>query len=200
MSNSENLDKYVEPISSSQARIQVYTGDGKGKTTAAIGLAVRAAGAGGRVAIVQFDKGYDPARGEHYHERVLLRTLPQIELYPFGCERMMPDGTFRFKNQPEDFEQARAALARCRELLESRRCFLLVCDEILTSIRTKLVSEADVLDLIELQKREGAVTELALTGRRASDAVIQRADLVTEMRPLKHYFEQGLAARKGIEY
>lgn len=180
-------------------RVQIYTGDGKGKTTAAMGLALRAAGAGRRVAIVQFDKGYDAKRGEHYHERVLLRTLPGVALHPFGCERMMPDGTFRFRNTDEDRAEAKRAMEMCRTLLLSRKLFLLVCDEILSSIRTKLVSESDVLALLDLRP-ESPETEIVLTGRKASAALIDRADLVTEMRPVKHYFTQGLPAREGIEY
>jgi len=180
-------------------RIQIYTGDGKGKTTAAMGLAMRAAGAGRRVAIVQFDKGFDPERGEHYHERAILRTLPGIELHSFGCERMMPDGTFRFKNTDEDRSEGRRAIDTCRELLLSRRFFLLICDEILSCIRTKLVTEDDVHTLLDLRP-ESPETEIVLTGRKAPPSLLARADLVTEMRPIKHYFDQGLPAREGIEF
>ncbi len=185
---------------SARGRVHIYTGDGKGKTTASIGLALRAAGSGGRVAIVQFDKGFDPERGEHYSERVLLRSIPAIELYPFGCERMMPDGRFRFKNTDEDHEQARLALAKCRELIESGEYFLLVFDEILSSIRTQLVEEPEVLGLLDLHASRSPQTELVLSGRKASPTLIQRADLVTEMLSIKHYFEKGLPARKGIEF
>ncbi len=182
-----------------QGRLQIYTGDGKGKTTAALGLALRAAGAGNRVAIVQFDKGFDPARGEHYHERNVLRAIPGIELYPFGCERMVPDGTFRFKNTDDDRIEAGRALEKCRELLRSGRYFLLICDEILSCIRTRLVAEADVIALLELRK-DSPATEVVMTGRKASRALIERADLVTEMRPIRHYFKQGHPAREGIEF
>lgn len=185
--------------SSPRGCVHLYTGDGKGKTTAAVGLALRAAGAGGRVALVQFDKGFDPERGEHYHERVMLRLLPRIELYPFGCERMLTDGTFRFGVREEDFAEARKAMAKCRELLAAPGYFLLVFDEILTAVETRLVPEAEVLDLL-MPRAESAATELVLTGRRATPALIEKADLVTEMRPIKHYFEQGRAARRGIEF
>jgi cob(I)alamin adenosyltransferase len=183
----------------SRGCVHLYTGDGKGKTTAAVGLALRAAGAGGRVAIVQFDKGFAPDRGEHYHERVMLRLLPRIELYPFGCERMLSDGTFRFGNGEEDFAEAGGAMAKCRELLAAPGYFLLVFDEILTAVETRLVPEVEVLALLARQAETGAA-ELVLTGRRATPALIEKADLVTEMRPIKHYFEQGRAARRGIEF
>ena len=86
-------------------RLQIYTGDGKGKTTACVGLTVRALGAGLRAAFIQFDKGYD-GTNEHYAERFILRMLPKLTLTPTGCERMRPDGTFRFTNEPEDYAEA----------------------------------------------------------------------------------------------
>ncbi len=180
-------------------RVQVYTGDGKGKTTAAIGLAVRAAGTGEKVAIVQFDKGFDPARGEHYNERAILRSIPNIHLYPFGCERMMPGGTFRLENTTEDFEQAREALGKCRRILDEKQHFMLVCDEILSCIGANLLSEEEVLDLLDVHLETGA-TELVLTGRGAPRAIVARAHLVTEMLAIKHYFTEGAPPRPGIEF
>lgn len=177
--------------------LHIYTGDGKGKTTAAIGLIVRAAGAGRRAAFLQFDKGFDTE--EHYAERRVLRELPGVTVECFGAERMMPDGKFRFKNQPEDFEQARRGLEAACTLLGDASLFTIVLDEIVTCIRTKLLKEEDVLALIGEWKRTPHA-ELILTGRDASPRLIEEADLVTECREVKHYFREGVNPRFGVDY
>ncbi len=178
--------------------LHVYTGNGKGKTTAALGLAIRAAGAGERVAIVQFDKGYE-GRNEHYHERAILRTIPQIELFFFGLERMMPDGRFRFANEPGDFEQARAALEKAKELVAGGRYFLVVCDEAITCVSTQLLAPRELMELVDVYDAHRSC-DLLLTGRGAFPELIERADLVSEVQLVKHYFYQGVPARRGIEY
>ncbi len=179
--------------------LHLYTGDGKGKTTCAVGLTVRASGAGMRVAFLQFDKGFE-GKNEHYHERFVLRTLPKVDLFFYGMERMMPDGKFRFRNEPADLEQARLGLAHAGELVTSRDYDMVVCDEAITCVGTKLYNETDLMQLVT-KYRSHATCELVLTGRGALPALIEAADLVTEMRLVKHYwYEKKVEARKGIEY
>src|ERR1700722_8469062 len=95
-------------------RFHIYYGFGKGKTTSVIGLAVRALGAGKKVALIQFDKGYDGVN-EHYSERKILRSFSNLELFPFGKERVLGKNAFRFKNEPGDFEEAQKALTKANE-------------------------------------------------------------------------------------
>ncbi|MCX7018902.1 MAG: cob(I)yrinic acid a,c-diamide adenosyltransferase [Candidatus Sumerlaeota bacterium] len=178
--------------------LHVYTGNGKGKTTAAVGLAVRAAGAGRRVAFCQFDKGFEGGC-EHYNERASLRALPLIDLFVFGVERLMPDGKYRFNNLPDDFAQARAGLEKAKELVRGGGYFLVVCDEAVACVMTKLYTEDDLLELARVFRAEGKC-DLVLTGRGASPRLIEAADLVTDMTLVKHYFYTGVAAREGIEY
>lgn len=178
--------------------LHVYTGDGKGKTTSAVGLAVRAAGAGMRVALCQFDKGHE-GQDEHYHERFILRRLPEIDLFLFGLERMMPDGKFRFQNVEGDFEQARLGLARAAELVRGGAHQLVILDEAVTCVGTRLYGEEDLLELVRIFRDEGKC-ELVLTGRGATQRLIEAADLVSEVRLVKHYFYDGVPARQGIEY
>ncbi len=179
-------------------RIQVYTGDGKGKTTAAVGLCIRALGNGFKVAMVQFDKGHH--EDEHYGERHILRSLEGMDLFATGCERLSPDGRFRFGVLPEDIQEARRGLDIARDLIEHPRHQLVVLDEIVSGVTYQLLEETDVLDLLDRYERAGRPFELVLTGRRASERLVHRADLVTEMRPIRHYFETGLMARRGIEF
>lgn len=178
--------------------LHVYTGNGKGKTTCAVGLTIRAAGAGMRVAFCQFDKGFE-GRNEHYHERFILRRLPEVEMFFFGLERMMPDGRFRFQNTEGDLEQARLGLDKARELIRSGRHQMVVLDEAITCVGTKLYPEEDLLELVRVFRDEGKC-ELVLTGRGATPRLIEAADLVSEITLVKHYFYQGVEARKGIEY
>jgi cob(I)alamin adenosyltransferase len=179
--------------------LHIYTGDGKGKTTCAVGLAVRAAGAGMRVAFLQFDKGFE-GKNEHYHERFILRSLPQVELFFYGLERMMPDGKFRFANVEGDIEQARAGLAKARELIQSDSYDLVVCDEAITCIGTKLYDEQALLQLVA-EFKGASKCELVLTGRGATPALIDAAEVVTEMKLVKHYwYSHKQEARKGIDF
>jgi cob(I)alamin adenosyltransferase len=178
--------------------IQFYIGDGKGKTTAAIGLTVRALGAGKRVAFVQFDKGHDAGR-ENYSERGVLRSLDGLELIATGCERRLPDGTFRTGDTPEDRAEARRGLDAVKKLLEAGKHDLIVCDEILTCVTTGLIERGDVAEILDLHAGRADI-ELVMTGRCTDEALIARADLVTEMRKIKHYFDTGVAARKGFEF
>ncbi len=179
-------------------RLHVYYGYGKGKTTSAVGLAVRAAGAGKKVAIVQFDKGYD-GKNEHYSERKILRTLPKLELFPFGKERVLGPNAFRFKNEPGDFEEAQKALARARELLTGGGLDLLILDEVLAAVMTKLVTQEEVMGLVDLYLKDRPC-ELVLTGHQVWPELVGKADLVTEMRKEKHYFDEKFPSKEGIEF
>ena len=179
-------------------RLHVYTGDGKGKTTACIGLAVRAVGAGRRVWMIQFDKGFD-GMNEHYAERKVLRTFPLLRLDATGCERIRPDGTFRFGVTPPDLEESSRALSLAREAVRSPDYDLVILDEVLSAQQYRLIREEDILELLEDWRREGRA-ELVLSGRTKLQSVLDAADLVTEMRKVKHYFDAGVPAREGIEY
>ena len=123
---------------------------------------IRAAGADLKVCFIQFDKGSEAE--DFYSERKILRKLSQIEVVPTGKIRMMPDGQFRFKNSPPDFEEAKRGLSLAREALASKKYNLIVCDEILSCILTTLLSEADVLSVIDAFERAGRTCDLVLTG------------------------------------
>jgi len=189
----------MEPSVRSQNRdrglIQVYTGDGKGKTTAAIGLAVRAVGAGFRVAIVSFDKG-----GDHYSERRVLaeRFKDEIDLFATGLQRFDPAAkTFRFGATPEDVAEAERGLRLAETILAGNKYDLVILDEVLTCIPFGLLRESDVLPVLSNKPRR---TELALTGRGCPESIIRLADLVSEIRCVKHYFGCGVGARAGLDH
>jgi cob(I)alamin adenosyltransferase len=171
----------------------VYTGNGKGKTTAALGLAVRAAGNGFRVLFLQFIKGQWKT-GEYQAVRAL---APNIELVRMGkgftIERL------RDKRIPmEEHEQAAAdAFARAGEVVRSNAYDMVVLDELLGSIKAGLVPLDDVLQLI---RDKPPTLHLVMTGRGAPQALIDAADLVTEMTPIKHPYDQGIKAQRGIEF
>jgi cob(I)alamin adenosyltransferase len=179
-------------------QLHVYTGDGKGKTTTCIGLAVRALGAGLTVRFIQFDKGFD-GQDEHYSERHILRGLTNLRLDPTGCDRIQPDGHFRFGVTPEDRSEALRALALARDALGGGVADVVILDEILSAQQYHLIGEQDILDLIARWRAE-PTCELVLSGRTNLASVIDQADLVTELRKVKHYFDAGLLARRGIDF
>jgi cob(I)alamin adenosyltransferase len=168
-------------------RVQVYTGDGKGKTTAALGLVVRALGQGLRPAVLQFMKA-DPSWGE----MVTLRTLG-VPVFQCGLDHWV----FKGKVSAEDEAAAADGLAKARMLVQGGEYDLVVLDEIVTALFFELLRLDVLLDL--MASRPPGV-ELVMTGRRAPAGLIAAADLVTEMRPVKHYFDTGVEARRGIEY
>ena len=170
----------------SKGYIQVYTGDGKGKTTAALGLALRASGHGMRTYIGQFMKG------QHYGELDALRDHACIKIEQYGDPRCIR----REEVTPEHVAQAHRGLARAREAMLSGDYDIVVLDEANVSIWFGILSLDDVLAFLD---EKPAHVEVILTGRRAPRELIERADLVTEMREIKHYYEQGVLARKGIE-
>ncbi|MCD6569500.1 MAG: cob(I)yrinic acid a,c-diamide adenosyltransferase [Deltaproteobacteria bacterium] len=168
--------------------VHIYTGDGKGKTTAALGLALRAAGRGLRSHIVQFMKG------QPYGELDAVKILyPLVVIEQYGDESFC-----RFTDPPDpgDIGRARVAFDRLIELMGSGTCDILIGDEAITAVTFKLISEDDLLAVMR-KKPEGM--ELVLTGRGATEGLIHAADLVTEMKEIKHYYTKGILARKGIE-
>ncbi|PIY61954.1 cob(I)yrinic acid a,c-diamide adenosyltransferase [Candidatus Uhrbacteria bacterium CG_4_10_14_0_8_um_filter_58_22] len=179
----------------SKSLIQIYTGDGKGKTTAALGLAVRAVGAGKKVAIVYFDKG-----GDHYSERKVLaeRFAGEIDFFATGQDRIAPDsGQFRFGVERLDIDEAARGLELVRELIREARHDLIVLDEINTSASLGLLPAEPV---VELLRNKPDSVELVLTGRNAPQSFLDQADLVTEMGLVDHYYRRGVKAREGFDF
>jgi len=166
--------------------VQVYTGDGKGKTTAALGLAIRAAGAGFKVFIAQFLK-----KGDYSEIKALERFSDLITVEQFGLGRFV-----RGKPAPEDIEAARKGLESVKKILASGKHQMVILDEANVAAVCGLVSIDDLLAVIEQKPPQ---VELILTGRGAAPRVIERADLVSEVKAIKHYFNNGVKARVGIE-
>jgi cob(I)alamin adenosyltransferase len=167
--------------------IQVYTGNGKGKTTAALGLALRAAGAGLRVFIVQFIKKRKCS--EHSIIRERFSDLITVKQYGEGL-------IMKRKTTKSDMEAAQKGLAEIRDAVASNKYDIVVLDEANVAVHYNLITIKDLLDIME-NKPEGV--ELVITGRYANKRVIEKADLVTEMKEIKHYREYGIKARRGIE-
>ena len=180
-------------------QIQVYTGDGKGKTTAALGLLLRFLGSGGRACFIQFDKGA-PEGSSFYSERTLFPLLGGLTHHATGLPRFNPKhGTFRFTNVPGDLVEAQRGLVLARQAL-GEGFGLVVLDEILSTVLTGLLQAKEVMDLIDEHGRLGRPCELVLTGHQIWPDLEAKVDLITEMKKRKHYFDQALQARKGIEF
>ncbi|MBN2087045.1 cob(I)yrinic acid a,c-diamide adenosyltransferase [Candidatus Peregrinibacteria bacterium] len=190
--------------------ILVITGNGKGKTTSALGTALRALGWGKKVGIVFFDKG-----GSHYGEQNIFEFLQEkksnsrfkfedsklnlfnIEIFRFGLERFSAQSkTFRFENTYNDKEEASLALEKVHTLYKDNY-FLIVCDEIINCMNLDLIDELSVQNLINQCPSN---THLVLTGRNAPDWLIEKADLVSDVQEIKHYFKNGQDAIEGIDY
>ncbi|MCK4469257.1 MAG: cob(I)yrinic acid a,c-diamide adenosyltransferase [Desulfobacterales bacterium] len=166
--------------------IQVYTGDGKGKTTAALGLALRAAGAGLKVYIAQFVKGMK------YSELNSLAKLSEfITIKQFGRD------CFIFREpEKEDIQAAQEGLKEVREIMCSGKYQMIILDEANIATYYNLFSVEELLDFIQVKPEK---VELIITGRKADPRIIEAADLVTEMKEIKHYYQKGVQARDGIE-
>jgi cob(I)alamin adenosyltransferase len=184
----------------SEGLVQVYTGNGKGKTTAALGLALRAAGHGLRTCIIQFMK-----RGWVSGERTAIaRLAPEVEIHVFGSERWgdsskASQGTPWWELPPseEDRAQAQEALAFGRKAVTGGDWNIVVLDEVLGALAHELLSLDQLLSLICAKP---PAVELVLTGRDAPPDIIAGADLVTDMQEVKHPFRRGVKARRGIEF
>ena len=166
--------------------IHLYTGNGKGKTTAALGLALRAAGAGKKVFIAQFVKGM------HYAELDALKRFPEIELKQYGLECFIV-------NQPtrEDILAARKGLEEVTVLIQENQYDVVILDEVCIAVYYHLFETEELLPVL---KNKPEPLEILLTGRYAPPELFEVADLVTEMSEIKHYFNKGIKARKGIEF
>jgi cob(I)alamin adenosyltransferase len=167
--------------------VQVYTGNGKGKTSASFGLALRAVGRGLKVYVIQFIKG-----GFDYGELHVVDKLPGLTLEAFGR------GKFVSEKKPDmvDIDLARQALAKAQEIMKGG-VDVLILDEINVAVNLKLI---DIEEVLELIRKKPEHMELVLTGRKAPVEIVQAADLVTEMIEIKHPYNSGFKARKGIEY
>lgn len=169
----------------------VYTGKGKGKTTAALGMALRAVGHDHKICMIQFIKG-----SWHYGEMTSSKLLePQFELVAVGKGFV---GILDDKSPREEHVKiAQEAVHISREKIQSKKYDIIILDEINYAVNLGLVEVNDVLDLIKIKP---STLHLVLTGNYASDEIINAADLVTEMKEVKHPFQVGIKAKKGIDY
>jgi len=171
--------------------LYIYTGDGKGKTTAALGLIMRAYGAGKSCAIIFFDKNSD-----YCNEISTLMELG-IKTYIFGANRITED-EFRFENIEEDFKEAKNAMAAVYEILKEGNTDVFVLDEILNAIRTGLVPQNEIMQLIGEWPQD---KYLIFTGRGLPLEIAERADMISDINAVRHPFlEKKLPAQKGIDY
>lgn len=164
--------------------VEIYTGNGKGKTTAALGLALRASGAGLKVYIVQFIKG------KPYSEIKSLKKIKNIKIEQCGR------GCFIKKPCSKDFECARNGLISAGKNIMSKKYDLVILDEINVALKLGLVKTADLIDIIKNKPRS---VELVLTGRYCPRSLFKYADLLTEMKEIKHPYQKGIKARLGVE-
>ncbi|MGQ9810067.1 MAG: cob(I)yrinic acid a,c-diamide adenosyltransferase [bacterium] len=168
--------------------VQVYTGNGKGKTTAAIGQAIRACGHGLKVVMIQFMKG-----SKSYGEVMIAPRIPNFEVFQFGSPAFVERGN----PSEEDLRLARMGMDFARKVIAEGKYDIVILDEINCAIDYSLVNSSEVLELV-MGKPERM--ELILTGRYAPEEVLEIADLVTEMREVKHHYQAGIGVREGIEF
>jgi len=183
-----SVNKPSSSESVSEGLVQIFTGDGRGKTTAALGLVLRALGHGLRVYITVFMKGDYP-----YGEWETLAKLPNVNIARFGFR----DFTDPAAIKPEEIEQAKQALTTAREAMLSGNYDLVVLDEVNVAVAFKLIELDEVVGLIQDKPSN---VELILTGRHADTKLVQLADLVTECLKIKHPYDKGILARPGIDY
>ncbi len=179
-------------------QVQVYTGNGKGKTTCALGAGLRAAGHNLEVLMISFMKAKVAWRGDgegvNYGEFKSVEEIPNFTIIPMGRESWVD----KENPDPEDIRLAEEALQMARDALLEKKCDLLILDEINVAVEWNLISVEDQLELIKMKHID---VELIMTGRYARDEVKEAADLVTEMTEIKHYFTtKKMLGRKGFEY
>ena len=167
--------------------IHIYTGNGKGKTTAALGLIIRSLGNNKKVCLIQFMK-----KNFVYGEIKFLEKQQNIDIFQFGTDQLIDP------NNPDeiDFKEAKLGYKKAKEVLNSKKYDLIIIDEINVAIKWKLLPLEKQLELMEIKTS----AEVVMTGRYAEPEVIKRADLVTEMLEIKHYYSKGIQARKGVEF
>ncbi|HDP54133.1 MAG TPA: cob(I)yrinic acid a,c-diamide adenosyltransferase [Bacteroidetes bacterium] len=170
----------------SKGYTHLYTGNGKGKTTAAMGLALRAVGAGKSVFVGQFVKGM------YYSELESIKTIKSITIKQYGLNCFIKQNPTQ-----NDIDAALKGFAQIQTIVNTKKYDIVILDEICIALYYKLIPISSVLELIKNKPFE---TEIVLTGRYAPPELIEIADLVTEMKEVKHYFNIGIEARKGIEY
>ncbi len=167
-------------------KIQAYTGDGKGKTTAAFGLALRASAANLNVFIIQFMKNMK------YGETILSQYTDKVRIVQCGSGCI-----FDRDINDDDKAQSERGIIMARELLQEQSCDILILDEVFVAISMGLITEESVLELLEMKSSR---QEIVMTGRYASEKILAKCDLITEMKSVKHYFDsEGLTSRRGIE-
>ena len=165
--------------------IQVYTGNGKGKTTAALGLAIRAAGAGLHVFIAQFVKGIKTGEPES-----LKKLESNITIRQYGCSEFVTTPGRR------DKELAANGISGVKEAIISGEYDVVILDEANIAVDLNLCAVEDIIDILDMKPEN---IEIIITGRNAHPLILERADLITEMKDIKHYYKKGIQARKGIE-
>ena len=170
--------------------IQIYTGDGKGKTTASIGQGIRAAGRGLKVYMVQFLKGTPTGELE------ILKNIDNFKVFRFEEAR-----DFVWNLNEEEIEELKKEVLEAYKFIlkvvENGECDLLIMDEIMGVLGNKFLTASDIIEIINRNKHN---IEIVMTGRNVPDELAERADLITEMKMIKHYYEKGIPAREGIEY
>ncbi|MFC2010666.1 cob(I)yrinic acid a,c-diamide adenosyltransferase [Chloroflexota bacterium] len=187
MTEAASLNGFSSPESFKKGLVQIFTGDGKGKTSAALGVVLRALGHGLKVCVVVFMKGDYP-----YSEWKALSKLPNVKIARFGFRTFTDPANVK----PEEIEQAKQALAAAREAMLGGNYDLVMLDEVNIAVAWKLVELDEVVRLIRDKPHN---VELILTGRQADTELIKLADLVTECLKIKHPYDKGIMARKGID-
>jgi len=166
---------------------QIYTGEGKGKTTAALGLIIRMLGYKKKVCLIQFMK-----KNVEYGEIRFLSKCEGIDIFQYGTDKLIEPG----KPKEIDLDEARKAIDRAKRVVAGEEYDLIVLDEINVAVAWGLLKLEEQLELFDIESR----SEIVMTGRGAHPEVIERADLASEMKEIKHYYQKGVIARKGIEY
>lgn len=173
---------------SKRGLLLLYTGNGKGKTTAALGLALRAIGHGQKVFMIQFMKS-----NSNYGEIQASKYLPNFTIIQKGQDKFVKKGN----PDPLDIKLAEEGLELAKEVLQKGEHDLVILDEVNVAVDFGLLKEEDVLSLIDLKKHH---TTLVLTGRYATEKLISMADMVSEVKEIKHHYEKGVPAQEGIEF